>query len=199
VGTSQYFEPQPSVRTRPRTVVLNLPDLALTLATDSGVFAADAVDPGTRYLLLDAPAPPPTGDILDLGCGYGPIALAVAARSPGATVWAVDVNERALALCRRNAEQAGLANVRVASPDDVPAAVRFAAAYSNPPIRIGKAPLHSMLLQWLERLDAGAHAYLVVQKHLGSDSLARWLAGEGWLVARLGSRLGYRLLDVGRA
>jgi 16S rRNA (guanine1207-N2)-methyltransferase len=199
VGTSQYFEPQPSVRTRPRTVVLNLPDRALTLATDSGVFAADAVDPGTRYLLLDAPAPPPTGDILDLGCGYGPIALAVAARSPGATVWAVDVNERALALCRRNAEQAGLANVRVASPDDVPAAIRFAAAYSNPPIRIGKAPLHSMLLQWLERLDAGAHAYLVVQKHLGSDSLARWLAGEGWTVTRLGSRLGYRLLDVGRA
>lgn len=199
MGTSQYFEPKPAARSRPRTVVLNLPDLVLRLATDTGVFAADAVDAGTRYLLLDGPAPPPSGDVLDLGCGYGPIALALAARAPGATVWAVDVNERALALCRRNAEANGVANVRVAPPGDVPADIRFAAMYSNPPIRIGKGALHALLSAWLPRLVSGGQAHLVVQKHLGSDSLARWLTHEGFAVRRAGSRLGYRLLDVGGA
>ena len=103
-----------------------LPDLYLELATDAGVFSPGRLDPGTRLLLETRPAPPPAGDLLDLGCGYGPIACVLAARSPGATVWAVDVNERALGLCARNAAAAGLANVRCVTPDDpaVPARLR---------------------------------------------------------------------------
>lgn len=195
---THYFSPSPDTPSRPATVRLDLPDLSLSMRTDSGVFSGGRVDPGTKYLLLEAPAPPTTGHLADIGCGYGPIALTLATRSPGATVWAVDVNERALALTRTNAESAGLANVRVARPDDVPADVRFAALWSNPPVRIGKAALHDLLDRWLGCLDDDGVALVVAQKNLGADSLQRWLADRGWSVERLGSRVGYRLLDVRR-
>lgn len=195
-ASGQYFERKPPSPSKPSTVTLALPDLTLSLTVDRGVFSGLGVDPGTRYLLLEAPAPPPEGELLDLGCGYGPIAITLASRSPGATVWAVDVNERALALCAANAADAGLSNVRVAA--DVDEGVELDAIYSNPPIRVGKSALHDLLATWLHRLAPGGHAYLVVQKHLGADSLARWLGEQGWAVDRLGSRVGYRLLDVRR-
>lgn len=175
---------------------LALPDGTLDLLTDRGVFSRGDIDPGTKLLLLEAPAPAASGDHLDLGCGYGPIALTLARRAPGATVWAVDVNRRALELVRANAEAAGLANVRVAEPDEVPADVRFTTIWSNPPIRIGKTALHELLLRWLGRLAPDGRAVLVVQKHLGADSLARWLTEQGHPTTRLQSRVGYRLLEV---
>jgi 16S rRNA (guanine1207-N2)-methyltransferase len=177
-------------------VRLALPDMTLDLDTDRGVFARTDIDPGTKLLLLEAPAPAPAGDHLDLGCGYGPVALALARRAPAATVWAVDVNRRALALTEANAAANGLANVRVAEPDDVPAEVRFTTLWSNPPIRIGKEALHELLLRWLPRLAPGGRAVLVVQKHLGADSLATWLEAQGFPTTRLRSRAGYRLLEV---
>jgi 16S rRNA G1207 methylase RsmC len=177
-------------------VFLHVGDLALELQADSGVFGSRAVDLGTLTLLREAPAPPADGDILDLGAGYGPIAIALARQSPKAHVWAVDVNERALELTRANAKAAGTANVTAGLPDEVPPDVRFAAMYSNPPVRIGKAPLHALLQRWLPRLAPGASAYLVVQRNLGSDSLAAWLASEGYEVQRLKSKKGYRVLAV---
>ena len=137
-----------------------------------------------------------SGDLLDLGCGAGPIALTMARRSPDATVWAVDVNARARELCRRNAERNALTNVRVVAPDDVPPDVRFATIWSNPPIRIGKPALHDLLDTWLARLDADGSASLVVQKHLGADSLQRWLIELGYRCDRVGSKAGFRLLTV---
>ncbi|HZA76544.1 MAG TPA: methyltransferase [Acidimicrobiales bacterium] len=193
---THYFSSSPEVPSRPSTVRLDLPDLSLELRTDRGVFSGTRIDPGTKYLLVQAPPPPATGHLADIGCGYGAIALTLAARSPGATVWAVDVNERALDLTRANAAAGGLTNVRVASPDDVPADVRFAAWWSNPPVRVGKAALHDLLARWMSRLDTDGTALLVVQKQLGADSLQRWLAEQGWSVRRLGSRVGYRLLEV---
>ena len=193
----QYFAAEPAAKSAPRTVPLHLPDLSLSLQADAGVFAAGGVDAGTKILLLDAPPALATGDLLDLGCGYGPIALTLAARSPGAQVWAVDVNERARALCAANAEANGITNVRVVAPDAVPTDVQFAGIWSNPPIRIGKVALHELLARWLDRLAPGGRAALVVQKHLGADSLQRWLREQGWPAARLSSRQGYRILEVG--
>jgi 16S rRNA (guanine1207-N2)-methyltransferase len=195
-----YFDPEPDAPSRPATADLVLPDLRLTLATDRGVFAGSGIDPGTKYLLLEGPRPGASArHLLDLGCGYGPIALTLARRAPTATVWAVDVNERARALCVANAEANHLANVRVVAPDAVPDHITFDGVWSNPPIRIGKAALHELLVRWLGRLAPDGRAALVVQKHLGSDSLARWLDEQGWAVARVGSRRGYRILDVARA
>jgi 16S rRNA (guanine1207-N2)-methyltransferase len=196
VPEGHYFDQDPAVASDRRTVPLVLPDLSVTLTTDRGVFGRDAVDPGTKLLLLEGPPPPAEGDLLDLGCGYGPIAVALARRAPAARVWAVDVNRRALELCATNAEAAGV-EVRAATPDEVPTDVRFAGIWSNPPVRIGKGALHALLVTWLERLAPDGRAALVVHRHLGADSPARWLAEQGWPATRMGSRMGYRLLEVG--
>ncbi|HEX9067075.1 MAG TPA: methyltransferase [Streptosporangiaceae bacterium] len=192
----QYFTRQPAAAHRPGSVHVLLPGLHLELATDSGVFSARRLDPGTRLLLDVAPPPPPEGDLLDLGCGYGPLALTMAARSPGARIWAVDVNERALALTAGNAARAGLANVTCAAPGDPGLPGTFAVIWSNPPVRIGKSALQEMLDCWLGRLSADGSAYLVVQRNLGSDSLQRWLAGAGRTAERIAARAGYRVLRV---
>jgi 16S rRNA (guanine1207-N2)-methyltransferase len=162
------------------------------------MFSPGRLDPGTRLLLESAPPPPAGGDLLDLGCGYGPLALVLAARSPGARVWAVDVNERALALCAANAQEAGLAGVRTAGPGDPRLPGELALIWSNPPIRIGKQALHGMLASWLARLAPDGAAYLVVQRNLGSDSLQRWLEESGWPARRAAARGGYRVLEVRR-
>jgi 16S rRNA (guanine1207-N2)-methyltransferase len=177
-------------------VHLRLPDMELELQADRGVFGFRGVDLGTEVLLREAPPPPRSGELLDLGSGYGPIALALGRRSPDARVWAVDVNERAVELTRANAAAAGLENVIAATPAAVPADLRFDAIYSNPPVRVGKGPLHELLEEWLRRLNPGGAAYLVVQRNLGSDSLASWLAERGWGVNKLKSKKGYRILEV---
>jgi 16S rRNA (guanine1207-N2)-methyltransferase len=193
----QYFEERPTAGSRRRSVRLALPDVGtFHLATDRGVFSAERIDPGTMVLLRSVPSPPMDGHLLDLGCGYGPIAVAIAARSPRSTVWAVDVNQRALDLAIDNARAAGLTNVVVASPADVPADVRFAAMYSNPPVRIGKPSLHDLLIVWLARLEPDASSWLVVQRHLGADSLAAWLREQRHDVTRRRSSRGYRVLEV---
>jgi 16S rRNA (guanine1207-N2)-methyltransferase len=200
VSNSQYFAERPAATHRPGTVQVVLPDMHLKLATDSGVFSPGRLDPGTRLLLDAAPRPPDEGDLLDLGCGYGPIALVLARRSPRARVWAVDVNQRALDLCNGNAAANGLVNVRCLPADEgesgLPAT--YQQIWSNPPIRIGKQALHAMLTRWLSRLVPGAAAYLVVQRNLGSDSLQRWLGENGWDASRLAARSGYRVLEVRR-
>lgn len=123
----------------------------------------------------------------------------MAQRSPGATVFAVDVNERARDLCRENAAAAGLENIVVVSPEEVSPDLRFSAIWSNPPIRIGKRALHDLLNRWLGRLTDDGSALLVVQKHLGADSLQRWLGEQGLTAERLASKAGYRLLLVSPA
>jgi 16S rRNA (guanine1207-N2)-methyltransferase len=194
---SHYFDPVPAVTSKPRTVHLHVGELALELQADRGVFGSHGIDLGTRVLLREAPAPPPKGDILDLGSGYGPIAIAIARRAPGARVWAVDVNQRAIELTKANAAAAATANVTACAPDEVPDEIRFAAIYSNPPVRVGKAALHELLVRWLRRLGEGGRAYLVVQRNLGADSLGTWLTEQGFEVQRLKSKKGYRILQVG--
>ena len=199
--SDHYFTARPETGHRPGQVHVLLPDVHLELDTDAGMFSPARLDAGTRLLLdvaADPPGHPPGGDLLDLGCGYGPIALVLAARAPAATVWAVDVNERALALCARNAARAGLGNVRAVTPGDPALPASYAGIWSNPPIRIGKQALHDLLGGWLPRLAPGAAATAVVQRHLGSDSLHRWLTGQGWDVQRITSRAGYRVLRITR-
>lgn len=194
---SHYFDPSPGTPSRPRQVQLSLPGLQVPLTVDRGVFSGGGVDPGTVELLKAGPTgPDPAGDLLDLGCGYGPIAVTLASRCPRSTVWAVDVNSRAVDLAASNAAALGLGNVRAVTPEGVPADLRFAQIWSNPPIRIGKTALHELLELWLPRLIPGGRAWLVVHKNLGSDSLADWLRSGGYDVARLASRKGYRILQV---
>ncbi len=192
-----YFDSEPTVDSNRSEVSLVLPDLSLDFTTDSGVFARSSIDAGTKLLLLDGPEPVP-GDatLVDLGAGYGPIAITLALRNPTAHVWAVEINSRARELCAENADRAGLKNLTVIDPTEFPNDLTVDRIWSNPPIRIGKAALHGLLRQWLPLLNPSGSGHLVVQKHLGSDSLQRWLTNEGWPTNRRCSRSRYRLLDV---
>jgi 16S rRNA (guanine1207-N2)-methyltransferase len=192
-----YFSEQPAVDDRERTVEFTLDGVAYELTSSTGVFSGYRLDPGTSVLLNKVVPPEAAGTFLDLGCGYGPIS-AVLAQRDDAEVWAVDVNRRALDLTRRNTEKAP-GTVHVAAPEDVPADVRFDEIWSNPPIKVGKEALHELLETWLPRLKDGGVAWLVVSKHLGADSLARWLTDQGWEVDKHASANGYRVLKVERA
>ncbi|GAA1969898.1 methyltransferase [Isoptericola halotolerans] len=200
--SDHYFTAEPASDAERRTLSVHLAGTAVELEVASGVFSPGGLDKGTRVLLDEVPAPP-AGDLLDLGCGWGPIALTMALRNPDASVWAVDVNRRALDLARRNADRLGVADrVRAVTPDEVPDDVTFAALWSNPPIRVGKQVLHEMLRRWLPRLLPGGApggAWMVVSKNLGSDSLARWIETELALpTERTTSSKGFRILHTTR-
>lgn len=174
---------------------------AVELNTAGGTFSPDRLDAGTAVLLANTPTPPPGGNLLDLGCGWGPISLTLATHSPHATVWAVDVNERSLELTRRNAAELGLENVQAVRPEDVPEDITFRTIWSNPPIRVGKNELHGLLQRWIPRLDERSDAWLVVARQLGADSLQRWLTAEfphGYSVHRTATGKGYRIIKVRR-
>ena len=171
----------------------------MTVTTASGTFSPGRLDAGTEVLLKYTPAPPPTGTFLDIGCGWGPLTLALALESPEATVFGIDVNERAQELSRDNAENLGLTGVTVCHPDDVPPQLTFDLIWSNPPIRVGKVELHNILARWLPRLRQGGQAWLVVAKKLGGDSLQDWLnsGAAGMLRAeRAETARGYRVIRV---
>lgn len=191
-----YFSGRPARPDELRRLPVRLDGREVDVWTAPGVFSAGRLDLGTQVLLRSVPDPPATGDLLDLGCGWGPLAVTLALRSPDATVWAVDVNDRALDLVRRTAADLGLTRVVAARPEDVPPDVRFDALWSNPPIRVGKSVLHPMLLTWLGRLAPDAAAHLVVQRNLGADSLQAWLAAQGHPVTRVASAKGFRVLQV---
>lgn len=192
-----YFTAAPASDGERRPLRVRLAGRDVEVEVARGIFSPGGLDKGTRVLLDEAPPPPPEGTFLDLGCGWGPVALTLAMLSPAATVHAVDVNERALDLCRRNAASLGLTGVQAGTAESVPRDVRFDVIWSNPPIRVGKAVLHDLLRSWLPRLAAGGRAFLVVQKNLGSDSLQRWVEDElGMPCARAASVKGFRILEV---
>ena len=207
----QYFSADPSSKDVRRTLHVQLRGRDTDVEVSNGVFSGSRLDLGTSVLLKQAPEPPEHGNLLDLGCGWGPIALSLAFASPEATVWAADVNERALELTELNAKRNGCGNVRVirtdadAKPVDPTALspdLTFDAIWSNPPIRIGKEALHTMLMNWLPRLSPDGVTYLVVQKNLGADSLMNWLAdalGDGYAVSKYHSAKGFRVIEVARA
>ena len=198
VPPAHYFNEDPEVPSARKRIDVSLPDGSFSIETDTGVFSHGRVDSGTKVLLMEAPSLPESGNVLDLGCGAGPIAMTMARRSPGCAVWAVDVNERARQLTHDNASALGLTNIAVATPDDVPSDVMFNVIWSNPPIKVGKQELHDLLNRWLARLSPDGYAVLVVNKNLGSDSLAKWLTELGWTVKRISSRQGFRVLTVKR-
>ncbi|KAB8289918.1 class I SAM-dependent methyltransferase [Bifidobacterium avesanii] len=201
VANEQYFSAEPSSEDVRRTLTVTLRGVERQVEVSNGVFSGGRVDLGTSVLLRQAPEPPAEGTFLDIGCGWGPIAIAMAQESPAARVVAIDVNERALELTAKNAKNAGLANVEAMTADQVPADLTFDLIWSNPPIRIGKDALHELLMAWLPRLNPGGAAYLVVQKNLGADSLIPWLAGalgDGFAVGKYHSAKGYRVIEVAR-
>lgn len=195
-----YFSASPSGPEKPRTVTARIWGADYALYAAAGVFSGDRLDLGTAVLLRSVDPPVGAARLLDLGCGYGPIAVALARECPEAQVDAVDVNPRAVDLCRRNAQRYGVGDrVHAGRPEAMEPGARYDEIWSNPPIRIGKAALHALLLTWLARLTADGVARLVVGRNLGADSLQDWLTGEGWPTERVASAKGFRVLEVRRS
>lgn len=194
---SHYFE-TPTDPGRDRNFEATLWGNQLTFTTSSGVFSGSRIDLGTSVLLREV-APPDRGRILDLGCGFGPIAVGLARASDQVVVDAIDVNDRALELTRLNARANGVDDrVNAMRPDQVPPEISYDEIWSNPPIRIGKEALHELLTTWLARLKPAGAAHLVVGRNLGADSLQRWLNDEGFDCERLASAKGFRVFQVRR-
>ncbi len=190
-----YFSADPAVPFRRVPVTVTVWGHELSMTTGSGVFARGRLDIGTSVLFRET-EPPKGGTVLDLGCGYGVIGCALAMAAPGARVWAVDVNERAVLLTNQNAAALGVTDrLTAVTPERVPPDLRFDEIWSNPPIRVGKQALHDLLLTWLARLAPDGRATMVVGKNLGADSLQRWLTDQGFPTQRLASAKGFRVLE----
>ena len=199
MSDEHYFTADPTTPFRRVPVRANVWGHWLELTSGSGVFAQGRLDVGTGVLLAEVAPPESAREVLDLGCGYGVIGLAIALAVPEARVTAVDVNERALLLARENAERLGLGDrFRAVLPGEVDLDATYDEIWSNPPIRVGKDALHELLLRWLPRLRPEGRALMVVGKNLGSDSLARWLSDQGYPTERLASAKGFRVLQTGR-
>ena len=199
MSEDHYFSQEPSSPLKPKTIQIPVAGELVDVTTASGTFSPTQLDFGTEVLIEQMDLAPDSGDLLDLGCGWGPIALNLAKLRPNTKVWAVDVNTRSVELTQANAKNLGISNITALLPDQVPTDLRFSGIWSNPPIRIGKKELHELLLLWIPLLEAGGEAYLVVQKNLGSDSLQKWLTEElasGFEVSRYTSIKTYRVLKI---
>jgi len=197
MATEHYFSATPNSSFKPKEITIEIGGRPVSMLTAGGTFSPGQLDSGTSVLLEHIKEAPRGGDVLDIGCGWGPITIAIAMQSPKATIWAIDVNERSLELTRMNAERLQLNNVRVCKPEDVPQDLLFTGIWSNPPIRVGKEQLHGILKTWLPRLKPKGAAYLVVQKNLGADSLHRWLEAEmpsGFTTERIDTAKTFRVL-----
>lgn len=200
--SEHYFSQNPRSDAESRTLTVNLRGSQFEVTTQGGIFSPGGLDKGTAVLLDKVPSDElePGAVVVDIGCGWGPITLALADQYPHTRVTAVDVNERALELTQLNAAAAGFDNVAVREANE--ALAEFAREgkgidliWANPPIRIGKAALHDLLTGWLSQLNDDGRAYLVVQRNLGADSLANWLTEQGFPTTKVGSSKGFRVLQ----
>ncbi|WP_346921801.1 class I SAM-dependent methyltransferase [Glutamicibacter creatinolyticus] len=199
MSSDHYFSATPASADERRTITVELKGQKYQVQTASGTFSPTGLDKGTAVLLEHVPAP--QGTVLDIGCGWGPIAMTAALQNPDSKVYGVEVNERSIDLARLNAQALGLENLSISDPAGIEDDLQFDTIWSNPPIRIGKDALHELLLKWLPRLAPGGEAWMVVQKNLGSDSLQKWLVGQlptDWSITRETSSKGFRILKVTR-
>jgi 16S rRNA G1207 methylase RsmC len=199
MSSEHYFSETPGSEYKPKEIRVTIHGHEVLLTTAGGVFSPDHIDQGTAVLLAHLDQAPAGGNILDIGCGWGPIALSLASQSPKSTIWAIDVNQRSLDLTEANAKRLGLQNIKCAKPEDVPEDLKFSGIWSNPPIRVGKDVLHEILQKWLPRLEKEAESYLVVQKNLGADSLHRWLESSlpaNFSTIRVDTAKSFRVLRV---
>lgn len=193
-----YFSEQPQTDAKTHSVEFELEGTVFNLTAASGTFSSTRLDSGTRVLLKESALFPDSGTVLDIGCGWGPISLAVATLRPETEVFGLDVNSRSLELAQANAAALKLKNFKAVRAEQIPNELLFDGIWSNPPIRVGKAVLHQLMQTWIPRLKPGASAMLVVQKQLGADSFQKWLAETftEFDVAKQSIDKGYRVIRV---
>ena len=193
-----YFRSEPTTKKIETEISFEVAGARFDMTAASGTFSSTKLDPGTKVLLSHTGLFPQNGNVLDLGCGWGPIGIVIASLFPETKVHAVDINERSVEQAQANADRIGVSNFKVHLAENLPVTMKFGAIWSNPPIRIGKVALHELLKNYLPRLEDGGKAYLVVQKNLGADSLQRWLADQfpDHRVSRVGTAKTFRVIEI---
>ncbi len=193
-GTSHYFTAQPETPSAPRQFDVAVRGVELTLTSDRGIFSHGRGDPGSLSLAKKMELPE-TGDILDLGCGYGLLGLIAAKLAPAAHITLVDINERATRLAAENAAANGITNVEVLTGDapEVLGERTFDAVLCNPPIRAGKDEVFRLLADAAARLQQGGALWLVIRTSQGAKSRIRDIAPLFANVETISRKWGYRI------
>lgn len=193
-----YFSSDPAAPKKTVSLTIEVGGVAIRLDAASGTFSSGRLDPGTAVLLKQSEHFPKDGNVLDIGCGWGPIGVSIAKLAPKARVYGVDVNQRSIDQSNLNAELNELKNFKASKPDGLDQNLRFTSIWSNPPIRVGKQVLHDLMKQYIPMLEPGGKAVMVVAKNLGADSFQRWLQDEfpQSEVSRLATDKGYRVIQL---
>jgi len=166
--TEHYYTQNPASEHRERTIRATACGLTLEFVTDAGVFSKNELDPGSRLLIERLP--PLSGRVLDLGCGWGPVGAFLARLNPQAELVLADVNERALALARRNLQKNGVRAEVIASDGFESIGGMFSHVVTNPPIRAGKQVIYPMFDEAFRRLEPGGTLSVVIRRQQGAPS-----------------------------
>lgn len=194
--SEHYYAKDPKVKSQPKDWTAELRGKTMRFKTDAGVFSKGEVDFGSRLLVESFSMPEVKGDVLDVGCGYGPIGLTIAASFPERHIQMVDVNERALALSKHNAGQNGISNATIYSSDALSAVqgADFAAILTNPPIRAGKDTVFAFYDHSFAKLQLGGELWVVIQKKQGAPSTMKRLEELFGNVETVAKKRGYFIL-----
>ncbi|WJQ01879.1 class I SAM-dependent methyltransferase [Geobacillus stearothermophilus] len=196
--SEHYYSVNPTSERNPQTWTFTLRGHEFRFTTDSGVFSKRGVDFGTQLLIETFEEPEVAGDLLDVGCGYGPIGLALAKSFPNRLVQMIDVNERALELARENKRANHIDNVRIYQSDlfSEVGEQRFAAVVTNPPIRAGKRVVHAIFEQSRDHLLDGGELWVVIQKKQGAPSALKKLKELFPFVEVASKKKGYYIIKA---
>jgi 16S rRNA (guanine1207-N2)-methyltransferase len=169
-----YFSRSPESAHRPGECQFAYRGHGLSFETDAGVFSRDGLDKGTELLLCALPDL--SGDVLDLGCGWGAVGISVARAYPAVRVTMADINSRAVELSRKNVRRNGVC-ARVLESDGYSALSeeKFSFILTNPPIRAGKQVIYDLFAKSAEHLLPGGSLYLVIRKQQGAPSAITYL------------------------
>lgn len=194
--SEHYFSENPHSKSSPKTWNCLLREKTYHFTSDAGVFSKNTVDFGTRLLIEQFDYPQVSGDLLDLGCGYGPIGMTLADGAPERQVLMADINERAVELAKKNAEKNGVHNVEVVQSDGFAdlGGRQFAAVLINPPIRAGKKLIYRMFEDAEKALLSGGALWIVIQKKQGAPSAEEKLEALFGNVETVAKSKGYYIL-----
>ena len=195
---SHYYDPSPSIESKQRTINFEVQGHKITLVTDNGVFSKSRIEEGSLAFLEVLLPLKLTGNILDLGCGYGPIGLTIAMTSPEARVTLADINSRALTLASLNALQLGLSQRVTCLQSDIYEKIEgpYDSIVVNPPIRAGKAVTYSMYEGAKQYLIDGGSLYVVIRKAQGAESASKYIETLFGNVSLLKRKKGYWILKA---
>jgi 16S rRNA (guanine1207-N2)-methyltransferase len=193
----QYFTPNPSSESNEKTYEANFNGRTYPFTTDRGVFSKDGLDSGSKILIkavLDSEEDP-HGKVLDLGCGYGPVGIILAANMPDSVFTLTDINERAIGLAGRNSAANGISNITTVLSDGLTNIDGlFDLIVTNPPIRIGKANVANLMREAHDALVKGGRFYAVIRKQQGAESYKKILQDIFGNCSAIEKKSGYHVL-----